>query len=668
MSTMHAGSRPWVLDAIDHWASRGWLRRLDAALARFVSDTTPSADAVTLLVVALTAHLEGRGNTCLVLADLLDDADTLLAWPREGADALRFVLSRLPGEVSAWAATLAASGAVRRVDPDDDDDDDRRAGGTPFVLDRGRFYLRRYWDYERRIASAVTARAATIDDVDEKAVRSWIERLFDGRTDAIGVDWQKVACALALRGRIAIITGGPGTGKTYTAARLVALLFATAHEPATLRIALAAPTGKAAARLRQAIDGSLTTLAAKVGDDLPLQRWTERIGPARTLHALLGTRRRSRRFRHDAAHPLALDVLIVDEASMVHVEMMDALLAALPATASLVLIGDRDQLSSVEAGAVLGELCPGAAGGHRTDDTVRYIERATAQRVDDADRDPQGSSLAQQTCSLRRSVRFGGAIARFAEAVNAGSVAAARAELGTDRSLSAVDAPHATVAVNLAVRGYRAYLDAVAQRPDSLFAEDHEAWVAGVLDAFERFRVLCALREGEWGAAGLNRAIASRLASTARPDEWYAGRPVLVARNDYDLGLFNGDVGIALPVHGSTAASAPRLRVWFRDGDGFRSIGLSRLTEVETAFAMTVHRAQGSEFDEVALVLPPESHRGLTRELLYTAATRARRAFTLITARDASLDEAILQTTRRSSGLAAMIAARDRPDRPSEIQ
>ena len=267
------GSRAWMLDVLGHWADRGWLRRLDIALVRFIDEMSVDADAdvdaATLLAIALTANLEGQGHTCLVLSDLLADPDGLLGWPSE-ADALRFVLGRMPATIEDWMATLAACDAV------DDAKDDR--GSAPFVLDQDRFYLRRYWRHERRIATACIARASTPVAVDEGSAREWIGRLFDARDADQRIDWQKVACALALRSRIALITGGPGTGKTYTAARLLALLFATSHDPSTLRVALAAPTGKAAARLAQSIAAAFADLQGRVGETMP---WTGRIGPAR---------------------------------------------------------------------------------------------------------------------------------------------------------------------------------------------------------------------------------------------------------------------------------------------------------------------------------------------------------------------------------------------------
>ncbi len=360
---------------------------------------------------------------------------------------------------------------------------------------------------------------------------------------------------------------------------------------------------------------------------------------------------------------------------MVHIEMMDALLAALPARARVLLLGDKDQLASVEAGAVLGELCRDADRARYARDTVRYLQATTGLRVSD-DRldenvaagsdevgDDRATSLAQQTVMLRYSRRFSGDIGRLAAAVNAGDAAAATTLLGVrvDGPVVWTVAATPNAVVDLASRGragatggYRRYLEAIRRRPSSMSPEDQQAWMREVLDAFETFRVLCAVREGEWGVSGLNRAIAERLAQDgllSNGSEWYEGRPVIVTRNDHGLGVFNGDIGIALRV----SPRLPQLRACFSDGSGVRTVGVGRLGHVETAFAMTVHKSQGSEFDHTVLVLPPESNPVTTRELAYTGITRARSAFTLVSSGREALVDAIAQTTRRSSGLLGFI-------------
>ncbi|MEO9068507.1 MAG: exodeoxyribonuclease V subunit alpha, partial [Caldimonas sp.] len=354
-----------------------------------------------------------------------------------------------------------------------------------------------------------------------------------------------------------------------------------------------------------------------------------------------------------------VDVLVVDEASMVHLEMMAALLEAVPAGARIVLLGDKDQLASVEAGAVLGELCRDAERVRYRADTARYIAGVAGQAIAPQDIDDTGPALAQRTVLLRRSQRFGGAIGALAQAVNGGDAAAAEALLGEDRGGPVCWLPAATPAaiVELAAAGragapggFRSALEAVRQRPATSGAGDVDAWARRVLFELDRFRVLCAVREGEWGVAGLNPAIEKRLREEGllpAGADWYEGRPVMVTRNDRSLGVYNGDIGIAL----RPQRSAPGLRAYFVDGDSVRSVAVGRLADVETAFAMTVHKSQGSEFDHTVLVLPAEPGVVTSRELIYTGVTRARSALTLVSATASALADGIVRSARRTSGL-----------------
>ncbi|MDE2456860.1 MAG: AAA family ATPase, partial [Burkholderiales bacterium] len=334
-----------LLNEIEAWAEAGVLRRLDAAFAAFALELDPSAAPETVLAAALVAHLEGLGHGCLDLDDLLADGAALLGWAAPAAVRLQATLRALPRSADAWRAVLRSSPLVALDEPGA-----AGASGSPLVLRGSRLYLRRLWACERVIAEQVHARNAGTEAVDTAAARHWLDRLFAPAPPSAeaAFDWQKAACAIALRGRLTVVTGGPGTGKTHTAARLLALLFALEADPARLRVALAAPTGKAAGRLEQSIRHALAELGpALEGHALGAAGLAARIGSARTLHALLGARPDTRRFAFDAANPLPLDLLLVDEASMIHLEMMAALLAALAPGARLVLLGDRDQLASV---------------------------------------------------------------------------------------------------------------------------------------------------------------------------------------------------------------------------------------------------------------------------------------------------------------------------------
>ena len=677
-----------TLEWLHAWAELGWLRRLDSALATQLLRLDTGTSPAVLVAAAVLAQMEGRGHTCLAVHALSTPPVQLLGWPTDAVQAqqgLQALWAHMPQGVAAWVAALqtAPSACLRRADAPDE--------GQPLVLggsaDAPLLYLRRYRAYEERVGQSLLQRAQSAVPVNEVLAREWLDRFFGDAPS----DWQKLACAIALRAHLSVITGGPGTGKTYTAARLLALLLALHEGPGPLRVALAAPTGKAAARLKQSIDVSLKGLQVQSvvshpfepGPGTPaaldLDTLIQRIGPARTLHSLLGARPDTRQFRHHAANLLDVDVLIVDEASMVHLEMMDALLQALPPTARLVLLGDKDQLASVEAGAVLGDVCRDAAQGAYLPETLRYAQAVAGQSLAKgfhALPTQSVSALAQQTVMLRQSRRFDGPIGQLALAVNAGDADAAWAcfqdTSPPNGPLLALqpDSPEAVCALALGMvkgtsRGpsntsgkssYGDYLTCLRQGPagpclgqgEASPEDPHAAWVRRVLHAFDRFRILCAVHQGEWGTTALNAAVQKALADAGwlQPQgEWFAGRPVMVTRNDAQLGVFNGDVGVVLPNPQGV------LKVWFADGEQLRSVSVSRLAHADTAFVMTVHKSQGSEFAHTVLVLPPGAADVLSRELVYTGITRAREQFTLIEGQPGLLNAAMARPSERVSGL-----------------
>lgn len=654
-----------TLEVLRLWGDAGMLRRLDVALAVWVHEQDVQVAPCVLVAAAMLAHMEGHGHSCLPLAELVHAPNAVLGWEAQELPALHSLWAQLPVRLNDWLQALQSSALVRVVGQHGDQ-------AQPLVLAAAQtaqplLYLRRYWDHERVVAGHVLARSQAHNaQLDEASARQWLDTFFPAAAE--DSNWQKVACALALRGRFSVITGGPGTGKTYTAARLLALLFATAPDADQLRVALAAPTGKAAARLKQSIESALQGLQASVGRALDLQTLVQRVGAARTLHALLGARPGTRHWGYHAGRPLDVDVLIVDEASMVHLEMMSALLEAMPPTARLILLGDKDQLASVEAGAVLGDLCRDAPMGRYGADTVDFVQRVAGENIPQAYRATHmPPPLAQHTVMLRASRRFEGPIAALATAVNGGDADASlqvlqdcmaqegeqsRLALRQDGRLPAVHALALQGRGN--APGYGAYVQAlqdwesVQNSPQR--DEVHPAWVRQVLQSFDRFRLLCAVREGPWGVTGLNQAVVAALRAQgviAADGEWYAGRPVMVMRNDAALGVFNGDIGMALP---SAAAGHP-LRVYFAQGEALHSVSVARLAHVETAFAMTVHKSQGSEFEHTALVLSAQAGGVLGRELVYTGITRARSHFTLMAERPGLLAAAIASPTRRASGL-----------------
>ncbi|MYM89000.1 exodeoxyribonuclease V subunit alpha [Rugamonas sp. FT82W] len=648
-----------LFEQVDALTENGQLRRLSGAFARFVASVGTSSPQL-MAVCVLLSELEGRGHSCLMLDELAGDPSGQLGWTSDEWRALRDAAGAWPRNAAAWRALLAGCDQVWPVGDLDFQ--------QPLVLDGERLYLRRYWRDETLVAEAVRGRAlggliAMDAETSTADIRHWLDILFPHAPRGGATDWQKIACAVAMRGKLGIITGGPGTGKTYTVARLLALLFATAGaRQSGLRVALAAPTGKAAARLKQSIDSALDDLAEKVGAALPLRELAARMGAARTLHSLLGARPGTRAFQHNAGNLLEVDVLIVDEASMIHLEMMSALLAALPPDANLILLGDKDQLASVEAGAVLGDLCHNAEAGAYESETLSYVQASTGQQIPDSYAG-DGGPIAQQTVMLRESRRFGGPIGALALAVNAGNAASALQVLrdGTDGKVAWIDPAQSSDLLQLALAGragasggYQAYLKMIKSGAPEGEEIVHLAWVKSVLTSFETFRILCAVREGEWGVAGLNDVIEQRLQSAGllrRSGEWYVGRPVMVTRNDYGTGVFNGDIGLTLP----DPARPGALRVYFSEGDNVRSVLATRLRNVETAFAMTVHKSQGSEFQHTVLVLPKDSGGMLARELIYTGITRARDYFTLLTPNSQVLLDAIAQRTQRASGLRTLL-------------
>ena len=643
------------------------LRPLDRAFALFLAELDPDAPPALLFAAALCSRALGAGHPCLDLADL-DAADPALIDLAVADSDLGKLLERWRAlapqmrNVDAWCATLRDAALTHGDD-------------APLVLADTRLYLRRYWVYERSVAAAIAARIARPASP-PAGLAVELDRLFDPARPGI-TDWQKIACALAARGAFGVITGGPGTGKTTTVVKLLGLLqtLALRDGGTRLRIRLAAPTGKAAARLNESI--------AQQIDALDVDAAVKAAMPAEvsTLHRLLGSRPDTRRFRHHRGNPLHLDVLVIDEASMVDLELMSAVLDALPDDARLVLLGDKDQLASVEAGAVLGDLCQHAADGGYDAATVAWLAEVCGEDVSDYAAHGAPRALDQHLAMLRHSHRFGGdsRIGRLALAVNGGDAAAVRASFaaqqaevaridpgaGPDLAAARLAAPPRDAAARQlglfdVEPGYRHYLGVLARgRPAAQAGADAwRRWADEVLAARTAFQLLCAVRHGDAGVFAVNDAVAHSLAEAGlihAEHEWYEGRPVMLTRNDYGLGLMNGDLGVALRV--PDEAGRLRLLVAFAITDaqgrrGLRLVAPSRLDAVDTVYAMTVHKSQGSEFTHVALVLPGDEAGVVTRELLYTAVTRARRRFSLV-ADAATVDAVVQRVVRRSSGLAA---------------
>lgn len=589
------------------------LRSLDVQFAQLLADDDQPAR---LLLAACLSAEAGDGHVCLPLSQL--SRDNLF----KGRHAeLAQAIWQAAGEPQDWPAILAGWSALSSSEQ-----------AAPIVLSEDRLYLHRLWHNEGQVARFFQSQS-TAQPFAPEQVRQVLDQLFGSEPD----NWQKIAAAVALTQKTAVISGGPGTGKTTTVAKLLAALIRLSE--GALRIQLAAPTGKAAARLTESLGKALQKLPVSEAER---QRFP---ADATTLHRLLGAQPETQRLRYHAGNPLHLDVLVVDEASMVDLGMMANLIAALPAQARVVFLGDRDQLASVEAGAVLGDICRCAEAGYSPMRAAQLSE-LTGSGVAGID-DSSAPAVRDAICLLRKSYRFdaNSGIGQLAAAVNAGDAKAVEAAFKagfsdiTRQPLQDADAYQAMLTEIAA--GYQPFLKLIRQRADP----------AEIIAAFGRYQLLCALREGPFGVQGLNQRIEQKLMQLQlirRPtggSRWYQGRPVMVTRNDSALGLFNGDIGITL------FDEEGLLKVFFPLPDGsIKAVQPSRLPTHDTAWAMTVHKSQGSEFDHTALVMPAQFLPVLTRELIYTAITRARKQLTLYSD-DGVFRRAVQLRTQRRSGL-----------------
>lgn len=513
-------------------------------------------------------------------------------------------------------------------------------GSRPLRVDGSRVYLDRYLGEERQIASDLTALAGgPMPAVDDALLADGIRRLFGDEV----AGRQALAAAAAVTARFSVVAGGPGTGKTTTVARILALLHeqaAAADAPPPL-IGLAAPTGKAATRLQEAVHEEAARLPVQ-----PAVRDQLLALDAVTLHRLLGWRFGSEtRFRHDRGNRVAYDVVVVDETSMVSLSLMARLVEAVRRDARLVLLGDPGQLTSVEAGAVLGDVVGPAADRLQMSAAARSRLSGVVGRDVTAQDPPDGVVLGDGIVVLDRVRRYGSGIAAVAEAVRLGD---------DDATIAALDAGAEDVqwiAEDVAAPGNPAALTVVRDSAVQAARAVNEAARAGdslaALAAQGRFRILCAHRRGDHGVSTWNRRVEGWLATAVEgfdaSTRWYVGRPVLVTANDHELRLYNGDAGVAV-------ADGDRVRVAFERRGGVLSVSPVRLESIETLYAMTIHKAQGSQVGTAAVLLPPPESRILTRELLYTAVTRAQERLVVV-GLEATIREAVARPVARASGL-----------------
>lgn len=621
----------------------------------------------------------------------------------------------------------------------------------PLVLEQDRLYLTRYWHYESQVADGFMARAKTLSAEPDAfaAMKQALNELFsrdyrylwDGlqsgenassierqrlvcemldvvRTDGLDwnridavltqakqveqlneldtlvplsvcLNWQKVAAAVALTRQFSVISGGPGTGKTTTVAKLLAALITQSQQQVASQapiIKLVAPTGKAAARLTESIGLAI--------EQLPVNDEIKAMMPAHssTIHRLLGARPNTVEYKYNQSNRLHLDILVVDEASMVDLPMMFRLLQALPSHARLILLGDKDQLASVEAGAILGDICQFTSQGYQAEFGHLLADLTGYQTLADAEA-PKGNAIADSLCMLQKSYRFHArsGVGQLAKAINAGSAKqvekvwqqgfkdihlhvikahSSSSQSSTDSSPESLDLAQAQSALCLMMtEAYSPYCQQLNQAVNSgdssviqgdLFTSVEapskammEKKAQAVLKAFSRARLLCAVREGEFGVERMNQLVESSLArnkliNPVENEHWYVGRPVMISQNDSALGLHNGDIGICLLDESETT---PRLRVFFEMPDGrIKGVLPSRVPKHELAFAMTIHKSQGSEFTHTVMLLPNKMNQILTRELIYTGVTRAKSRLDLF-ANPSILAQGVSIKTLRSSGL-----------------
>ncbi len=585
------------------------ISELDIHFANLILRLAKDNSQELFVIIALVSSLTRQGHVCLDLNELTDAAflqDNL----GEGFDSA-LIMPDVEARLRSASSVVGAPGDFK-----------------PLILDQGkRLYLNRYWEYQRRLAAFILSASQQRFTPSDLAALAGRIALYFPPKNAEETDWQRVAAATALLKQLCVITGGPGTGKTFTVARIIALLL---EQKADTRILLAAPTGKAAVRLQDAIRAAKSVLpcSGQVREMIPEE--------AQTIHRLLGYRRHSPYFWHDDENPLEADVLIVDEASMVDLALMSKLVQALLPHTRLILLGDNHQLASVEAGAILADICYPPALDSFTAGFLSILREICQQQIATTPQDSRG--IQDSLVLLKKSYRFDTqkGIGAASRAVNEGDAKR------TFEVLASSEFPDATWQ-NLQEASLSQYLTdhfqgyTVRSEPEAMFSH------------FSRFRILCAVREGPQGVNTINRRI-ENITRKSLPEDtrrWYAGQPILITENDYQLQLFNGDFGIVL----EDSANAGELLVYFPGPENtFRKFRPFRLPPHETAYAMTVHKSQGSEFEHVLLLLPEDDSPILTRELIYTGITRATRQVSII-GEESVFRQAIARRIKRASGL-----------------
>ncbi len=587
-------------------AECGEIRFIDFHFARQLKQLDSQADENTLLAAMLVSNQSGKGDVCINLQQLSEQGLF--------SDSQANVSISTPSK-STWLESLKNSVLVSS--------DDAVAPLT--LIDDNFLFLTRYWNYERSLAADVVAKAISKPGIDIALLKIGLERYFS-RANIIAddgdTDWQMLAAVLALLNKFTVITGGPGTGKTTTVTKILAL-FAEQNQLAEQnqqemlarkkKIVLAAPTGKAANRLSESIKKAKVELdlAADVAQQIPDE--------VITIHRLLGTSSAKSTCFYNADNRLYLDLLVVDEASMIDLAMMTKLMQALPETAQIILLGDMNQLASVESGSVLADICATGMNSNYSFGMSQLLSSQFGCQNKDQDKDhSQGIThpLGDCVASLKKSYRFGSnsGIGKLANATNGSDpdsfFAAFSDKIFADISWSQLDSTSLQKSIDsIDIKHYRNYLQ----------AQDAEQ----ALQQLSKFQILSPVREGAFGVDNLNKLVKARLQRAgliSGNDNCFHGQPIMITENNYNTGLYNGDVGIIWNQEGELSGYFP-----LAEG-GVKRFALAKLPAYETVFAMTVHKSQGSEFDNVLIVFPDKHAEHLTKELLYTAITRAKKS------------------------------------------
>ncbi|MDL1963342.1 MAG: exodeoxyribonuclease V subunit alpha [Deltaproteobacteria bacterium] len=599
----------------------GILTDIDMHFAGFMTDLAGSSYQEVFLGAGLVSNVTGKGDVCL---DLASFAGRMLLDKDEERDAV------ICHGLSAWKNNLMSTGIVGR--PGD---------LCPLILDEGsRLYLYRYWEYEKKLSDSIKQRIREdINSINLSLIKDSLKRLFPERMDG-DIDWQKVAAIISAFKKFCVISGGPGTGKTTTVAKILALLLEQAGKGENLRIFLAAPTGKAAARLSESIENIKKKLNCKdyIKAAIPTKAFT--------IHRLLKTIIGSPFFHHNSENPLSADIVVVDEASMVDLPLMSKLMQAVPIDARLILIGDSNQLASVDPGSVLGDICGSDHVRGFTTNFVNKIEELTYEKFADSIKEYKDIKvLHDHIVILKKNYRFadGSGINGLSQAVKLGNVDKALSLLKNKNNRSIM------FEEILSVDNFKRILMDKVIEFYSEYLKTDDPGIA--LELFNRFKILCAVKTGQFGVYAVNaiiEQILSREKLIQTENLWYRGRPVLIISNDYKLGLFNGDIGITMPIPSSGSND---MYVFFPGTSGeLRHFLPYRLPRHETVYAITVHKSQGSEFENVYLVLPDKDYSVLSRELIYTAITRAGQSVTILGKKEV-LRTAIFRVIERKSGL-----------------